>query len=304
MQDLFKGVQLYFYPESINSIHKMELSAGTRTATLKEQHDNQYASGAYLPKPPWRSLSPLEQTKLVRDSPPRDYSRTVCVMSMPHNIITPLQALCDEELSKSSSRWDVISACMAGMEKTKAIIDLRHYLKSFSPQDPATFSAININQKNLTTVTFDPESNQYIGLHLDNWDQLPLQKRYLATNRICINLGRSDRYFLFINLTLIDMLNAICCDGKAEANRWNQFFTWLRHKTLPTSHPSFPKASPVKLHQVFMQRFPDYPVVRVRIAPGEGYIAPTENIIHDGSSLGSATPDVQTTLRGHFKLPV
>ena len=38
----------------------------------------------------------------------------------------------------------------------------------------------------------------------------------------------------------------------------------------------------------FMERFPDVPVVRCRIGPGDAYIAPTENLVHDGSHSGKA----------------
>ena len=51
----------------------------------------------------------------------------------------------------------------------------------------------------------------------------------------------------------------------------------------------------------FMRCFPDYPVIRLRIAPNEAYIAPTENIIHDGSTLGKMYFDICLTIRGKFK---
>jgi len=38
--------------------------------------------------------------------------------------------------------------------------------------------------------------------------------------------------------------------------------------------------------------------VRLAVAPGEAYIAPTENMIHDGSTLGMRHEDLQVTLRG------
>ena len=32
----------------------------------------------------------------------------------------------------------------------------------------------------------------------------------------------------------------------------------------------------------FLVEFPNYPVLKVRLRPGEGYIMPVQNIIHDG----------------------
>jgi len=50
----------------------------------------------------------------------------------------------------------------------------------------------------------------------------------------------------------------------------------------------------------FMSTFPNYPVVRVRLRPGEAYIAPTENILHDGSSAGVGNVNHYLSLRGRF----
>jgi hypothetical protein len=53
----------------------------------------------------------------------------------------------------------------------------------------------------------------------------------------------------------------------------------------------------------FMSRFPGYPIVRVRIGPGEAYIAPTDNVIHDASTIGSEGLSITLTLRGWFTVP-
>jgi hypothetical protein len=50
----------------------------------------------------------------------------------------------------------------------------------------------------------------------------------------------------------------------------------------------------------FMRSFPGYPVLRVRIRPREAYIAPTDNLIHDGSSVGKNYPDIAVHLLGYF----
>jgi hypothetical protein len=54
--------------------------------------------------------------------------------------------------------------------------------------------------------------------------------------------------------------------------------------------------------QDFMTLFPSYPVVRVRIHPGEAYVAPTENILHDGSSIDMNAMDITFSIRGRFSL--
>jgi hypothetical protein len=51
-----------------------------------------------------------------------------------------------------------------------------------------------------------------------------------------------------------------------------------------------------------MRHWPDYPVVKLRIRPGEAYIAQTENLIHDGSTLGQRGFDLAFMADGFFTL--
>jgi hypothetical protein len=52
----------------------------------------------------------------------------------------------------------------------------------------------------------------------------------------------------------------------------------------------------------FMRLDPEYPIVKVRVNPGEVYVAPTEIILHDGSCVGKEFIDAQVTLLGPFTL--
>ena len=46
--------------------------------------------------------------------------------------------------------------------------------------------------------------------------------------------------------------------------------------------------TPTILGRKFLRVFDDYPITRIRVKPGDAYIAPTENIVHDGcTELGS-----------------
>src|SRR3954469_11770566 len=50
----------------------------------------------------------------------------------------------------------------------------------------------------LKTTTIDRSTDQHIGLHVDSWDDLDLDRRDRSANRISVNLGVGDRYFLFL----------------------------------------------------------------------------------------------------------
>jgi hypothetical protein len=128
-------------------------------------------------------------------------------------------------------------------------------------------------------VTFDASVERFIGLHIDDLDALPLARRTESTTRLCINLGRSARYLLFVNLGVARMTGMLA-DAGGGAD-----FGGLR--STPLIH-------------AFLRRFPDYPVVRLEMRPGEAYIAPTENMIHDGATDGMDAEDEQVTVRGIF----
>jgi hypothetical protein len=156
----------------------------------------------------------------------------------------------------------------------------RRYLRSADPLMEG--GAIACRATGLPTATTD-DTDTYVGLHLDNWYQAELRDRENAPNRISINVGVTARFFLYINLPLAT-IGALAVEQYPSDNRIRD-----------TQHG---------LRNIFMSHFGSYPVVRVRLEPGEGYIAPTENLIHDATTPGEKGPDVQFRVRGRFWPPV
>ena len=56
----------------------------------------------------------------------------------------------------------------------------------------------------------------------------------------------------------------------------------------------------LELQHKFFDRFSDYPVFMLSIEPGEAYIAPTENIIHDGSTYFKQHCDIAAVILGQI----
>lgn len=133
---------------------------------------------------------------------------------------------------------------------------------------------------NQVTTTKDHSSGLMIGLHLDSWSRSAANSRANAENRICVNLGDEPRFLMFVNLPLSSIIDV------------------LQQEAVPLA-----TLGPTEIGRRFMAHYPDYPVLRVRILPGEAYIAPTENVIHDGSTLGSQSADAFLTIRGSFRRP-
>ncbi len=102
----------------------------------------------------------------------------------------------------------------------------------------------------------------------------------IGGNRISINLGKNDRHFLFINLTIRQIYQSLEIENKK----------------------GFSDYTKMELAQMFFNTNKQYPVLKVRVQPYEGYIAPTENIIHDGSTEESNASDISFTVRGNFNI--
>ena len=126
------------------------------------------------------------------------------------------------------------------------------------------------NPPGMVTVTRDPRSGLLVGLHVDTFEAYN-EDRTSAGNRLSINIGRSPRDFLFVPY-----------DFRALARAGN-----------------LSQATSV-VHRFFESQSAA-PVVRLRIHPGEAYIAPTESIIHDASSRDSSDRDLHVTAVGCFE---
>lgn len=254
----------------------------------------EYSKDAFVPLEDWRELSPEEQSLLYAStaSKPKDNSHHVGIIKIPESVLEPLEDL-------GASFIATPQDCQRFTQEPlypKAIQSIAKFASLLSKDDrPFKIHTITTNPPGLPTVTYDRVRHCYIGLHLDSWDKLSLDKRHLSTNRICINLGLEDRYFLFIDLSLLKMFEfARYGSDNSRESCWEE----------RVLHPSeLAQIDPTSIRKLFLERYPNYPVIKVRVSPGEAYIAPTENTIHDASTLGKKFCDVILTIRGHFRLP-
>jgi hypothetical protein len=134
----------------------------------------------------------------------------------------------------------------------------------------------------LSNTTLNPNNSRYVGLHLDSWDRLPARERHRGQNRVCLNLGSGPRGLQFVPLTAMEMSLRLDDLGSAVVDRCGG----VREGDLARR---------------FLRCFPYEPVLRITTLPGEAYIAPTENVVHDGCTLDTSGPDVTLTIRGHFE---
>jgi hypothetical protein len=259
---------------------RLALSSGTRPASSLAPSG--YRDTAFVPRGPWRDPSSQEQRLLLAAEPPVSIGCHITLVRAPDEVMAHFAALRERVRGCNSldelRGWLHDHPCTTGCD---AMLEFAQtYLRSEHPLMEE--GAIVCRAPGLPTAT--PDGNgAYIGLHLDSRYRAKLAERANAPNRLSINLGVTTRFFLYINLPLATI--------GALADEQDPFDSGVRDAQSGVPHG---------LPRLFLSHFGSYPVVRVRLDPGEGYIGPTENLIHDWSTPGKKAPDVQFRVRGRF----
>lgn len=260
---LFLAHQTSFDEDRVN------LSDGVCSAENHKNRNINYMDCAYVPSMPWRTLSSDEREILIADHCQLHYSSSIALLQMPESILELLDHL---KLHKIVTQEEFYSQVNSHQGKL-AIKSVKEFVQSFLVSGDEFQTILVFNEPGLTSTAFVPERNHYIGLHVDYLHQQSIHTRNLSGNRISINLGREPRYLTYVNLTMQHLIELT--ETKEDV------------------------CSPDSLVKNFFQLFPKYPVVRLKINPGEAYIAPTQNIIHDG--IGSrVAPDLHLTICGYI----
>ena len=283
MRTLIPGLALDLAHTPARRRDAVRLSAGT-------QHTDDagligYAERSYVPRLPWRSPTDEEWRALTQPQeeqpgdeikPPGD---RISVFRVPESVLEPFAYL--RELSYETGNLRRIQALIEDVAGRNALVEAARYARSLAYcghtglDAPIAHAKIPPGTPTMTT----GRDGRLTGLHVDSWYRSELEGRASSPNRLSINLGVHDRYLLFVNLPLRSVAAHV-----ARA-----------HGETKLADSSF------ALPREFARLFPGYPVVKLRIAPGEAYIAPTENVIHDGYAERTGGIDLRFTCRGYFR---
>jgi hypothetical protein len=259
---------------------RLTLSSGTRPASSLAL--SSYDDGAFVPRDPWRYPSSQEQRLLLAAEPPVSVGGHITLVRAPDEVMAHFVALRERVDGRNSldelREWLHEHPCATGCDAMLQFA--QRYLRSDEPLIEE--GSIVCRAPGSPTATPDG-TGAYIGLHLDSRYRGKLAERANAPNRFSINLGVTTRFFLYINLPLAAI--------GALADEQYPFDSGVRDAQREALH---------ELPRLFLSQFGSYPIVRVRLDPGEGYIGPTENLIHDWSTSGNRAPDVQFRVRGRF----
>lgn len=244
---------------------RMKINSGTHAINKIN-----YQERARVPNQDWRDLTDEEFGLLSDKGYPDEDAKNIYLWRLPESISSHIDGFRD-----SIRQYDDISLL-------ETISNTPHFLRGQKKLvDLAVRAGVNIgtkafghhNCRNDLIVTSLGPSGLMVGLHIDSWFNASMTNRSSGLpNRMCVNLGPERRFFMFMNLPLPVMREML---GR-----------------MPTDPVTFPVE--------FMEAFPDYPVVKLEVGPGEAYIAPTEIIIHDATTIGKEYTDATFTILGNF----
>jgi hypothetical protein len=257
----------------------IELSVGIIPA--KAQYGSLgYWENAFVPKLPWRKPSARELDLLlgsIKGVGPGNWIQIVKFPAEIYGLFEGARTASRERSDQKLREYVTRSECREAIKKTIGHAGTLTWPEHGQVERGAVF----FKAAGLPTTT--PRNYpELLGLHIDTaYKNVPFAERKYAPGRLSLNLGLDDRFLLFVNIGVEQIQRALadrnisCRDEQANAT--HQF------------------------RAAFMSAFPEYPVVKVRVCPGEGYIAPTENMIHDGCTIGQTHFDVQFSACGHFQ---
>jgi len=239
-----------------------------------------YWPRAFVPKLPWRPLTDEEFELLLGSAESVEPGHWVEVVKVPQEIFDLYEGA---RTASRQSNDQALRAYTTGAECQKAIQATVEYARTLTwPEHPKVDRpGVFFKASGLPTTT--PRNfPELLGLHIDTaYRNVRLEERRYAPCRLAINVGIDDRFFLFVSIS-VDQIQCLL-------NENGIYYC---------DEPGYPTH---EFRTAFMSNFPDSHVVKLRIRPGEAYLAPTENLIHDGNTVGQKHFDVQFSCCGHFR---
>lgn len=148
--------------------------------------------------------------------------------------------------------------------------------------DDVIMSGIASARGEADTVSYNPETQRYTGVHVDSWDRDAMERRATSQGRMCINIGVAPRYLVFVNKSFARL------SAEAQAAAW------------PDGPPRRYTQLVKDMVQDYYGHVPEAPIFRARLERGQGYICRTDNLIHD-AMIDPGGLDVSFHIRGDLR---
>lgn len=247
-----KNIQIFTNSQSPSIA--VDASFGFVDCDASEQLKSQYIPYAVAPSSLWQPANFYYETA---PSAARHDGRSITIFQF------------DEELL-AYLRW-VLDTSVTDADVVAAISTIEGRVNDF-------FGSLNLavphmklrgffeNPADRVTLTWDVSSSRYVGLHLDSFEGSGHDARRTRPPRASLNIGSGHRYLLVCDATTEEVL---------------EYSRQCQTQSLPLNH---------QIKQFLCNAHGNF-VLRFRLAPGFGYVASTENIIHEGSNAGSTEVD-------------
>jgi hypothetical protein len=272
------GIPLLAASDVVLDEDRILLSAGIAPADGQVVNRWPYRSPAFVPRQPWRLPTPQEFRTIVPDRPSIDGAAFIALVRISEPSLQAMHALGFGADLGEAGYLALSHSEPAGAALQACLVDLWEYLGDINGLQALGFA---IGEPGIPTVATTGAKDGPIvraGLHVDDWDRADVRAH--SRNRLHLNLGLEPRHLLYVHVP-VDRLD----------------------DCLPVAAPPMGGRRGTQIGNAFMRHNPDHPIVRVRIDPGEAYIAPTDHVIHDGDSTGKRLPDVNYALLGRFVPP-
>lgn len=246
------------------------LTAGTVSAGAVRDGGPNYERSALVPLDAWKPAGPADIEEItVPDAP---FGRRVSIVAIPLPVVESLR-----EISARETEEGKPSAALAKRRREVMGRALAEVVRLYGdPRVPTRILGFGSNPAGLTTTTTGRDGRR-IGMHVDSWSHAESANRGSVDNRLCVNVGESTRRLLFVPVSFEFMVGSLAAGGVDVRT-----------------------TSPTDIGRLYLSRNRGTPIVALQIGPGEAYIAPTENMVHDGSTLGCHSGDTFVTFLGRF----
>jgi hypothetical protein len=237
---------------------RLDVCTGTR---LRVEADGPYVTRARVPSGAWRKPTMEELATLhAADGHPNrslELAELVVGGAVPdHPALELGQAISRSPDGLGSRTWTALQ---------HEAVDLLAHMAF--PGDRGFRSATEVrigrDDPRLATTTRDPSSgHRLLGLHVDSQERRPLHERERSKRLFNVNIAAEPRWFLFVNVDIGTQARHLLTIGNDDVERLGATDTG----------------------RAFLADDHTCPVFRIRLDPGQGYLAPVQNMVHDGST--------------------
>jgi len=270
---LISGLQIQ---TDLSKQERVWLSTGIEK--LKTLDDEVCDENVFAPKEPWYLPSVKEEEIIFyRGTTLSTEYQTIGLIRLPENLIEEIEKLSLKRFEKVQEVNDFLLISRKWKKIENELLKFSSKYQIVKEQQKGGGVCCQLNGYKILTI--NPITGKHLGLHIDSWEKYPLSKLSVARNRICFNIGYQPRYLLFINQEINDLLKFISTDNNRLYGDDEKY----------------------KIMQDFILKNSNYSVLKMKVNPYEAYIAPTENIIHDGANDGVNGLDIHVSYRSYYR---